>query len=112
MLNFQCLAKLMSKGLQLIQFGNFSQVRKEQFQFFFTSIPQFFHFPITEESGISPEWNFYKYLVNHDGEILNVYPSRVPVEDTFEEIQKAVKKAKKASKEKPKTVKKDLKEEL
>ena len=102
----------MSKGLQLIQFGNFSQVRKEQFQFFLTSILQFFQNPITEESGISPEWNFYKYLVNHEGEILNVYPSRVPVEDTFEEIQKAVKKAKKASKEKPKTVKKDLKEEL
>ena len=67
---------------------------------------------ISDESQIIPEWNFYKYLVNHEGKVLNVYPSRIPVEDAFEEIQKAVKKAQKASKQKSKTVKKELRNEL
>ena len=66
---------------------------------------------ITEISKVDPEWNFYKYLFSHDGEILGVYPPRVPVNDAFNDIQKAVKKAQKASKEKPKVVKKDLSRE-
>ena len=42
----------------------------------------------------------------------NVFPSRVSVNDAFDEIMKLVKKARLASKKKPKTVKKDLKDEL
>ena len=67
---------------------------------------------IVAESKVKPEWNFYKYLFSHEGKILGVYPSRVSVNDAFNDIQKAVKAAQKASKEKPKVVKKDLKEEL
>ncbi len=65
-----------------------------------------------DASGVTPEWNFYKYLVDHKGNVLNVYPPRVPLDNSFQEIQKAVEKARKATKEKPKVVKKDLKEEL
>ena len=67
---------------------------------------------IVAQSKVKPEWNFYKYLFSHEGKILGVYPSRVSVNDAFNDIQKAVKAAQKASKEKPKVVKKDLKEEL
>ena len=67
---------------------------------------------IVEVSKVKPEWNFYKYLFSHEGKILGVYPSRVSVNDAFNDIQKAVKAAQKASKEKLKVVKKDLKEEL
>ena len=67
---------------------------------------------IVDQSKVKPEWNFYKYLFSHEGKILGVYPSRVSVNDAFNDIQKAVKAAQKASKEKPKVVKKDLKEEL
>ena len=45
---FQCSAKSMSKDLQLIQFGNFSQVRKEQFHFHSQYSSLIFHFPKLE----------------------------------------------------------------
>ena len=67
---------------------------------------------LTEESKVTPEWNFYKYLVDHEGKIVSVHPPRVPVTDIFEEVEKNVKKARKAAKRKNSTVKKDLKEEL
>jgi len=67
---------------------------------------------IIDESEIQPKWNFYKYLINHEGKVANVFPSRVSVNDAFDEIIKLVKKSRLASKKKPKTVKKDLKDEL
>ena len=75
-------------------------------------LKQFLSFYIPDESKVTPEWNFYKYLVNHEGKVLNVYPPRVSVEHAFDEIHKAVKKARRASKQKPKTVKKELHNEL
>ena len=75
-------------------------------------LKQFLSFYIPDESKVTPEWNFYKYLVNHEGKILNVYPPRVSVDHAFDEVHKAVKKARRASKQKPKTVKKDLHNEL
>lgn len=67
---------------------------------------------LTEESKVTPEWNFYKYLVDHEGKIVNVYPPKVPVTDIFDEVEKAVKKARKSANKRNSTVKKDLKEEL
>ena len=75
-------------------------------------LKQFLSFYIPDESKVTPEWNFYKYLVNHEGKILNVYPPRVSVDHAFDEVHKAVKKARRASKQKPKTVKKELHNEL
>ena len=67
---------------------------------------------LIDESKISPQWNFYKYLINHEGKVVQVYPPRISVNEAFDDIIKLVKKARLVSKQKPKTVKKDLKDEL
>ena len=67
---------------------------------------------LIDESNISPEWNFYKYLINHEGKVVQVYPPRISVNEAFDDIIKLVKKARLVSKQKTKTVKKDLKDEL
>ncbi|MBA3988116.1 glutathione peroxidase [Aliidiomarina maris] len=33
------------------------------------------------QTGEAPRWNFYKYLVNRDGDVLGVYPSTTPPDD-------------------------------
>ena len=66
-----------------------------------------------DESEVPPQWNFYKYLINHEGKVAHVYPPRVSVNEAFDDIIKLVKKARLVSRQKPKTVKKDLsKDEL
>ena len=65
-----------------------------------------------DESKVVPQWNFYKYLINHEGKVVQVYPPRVSVNEAFDDILRLVKKARLASQQKPKTVKKDLKDEL
>ena len=67
---------------------------------------------LIDVSMISPQWNFYKYLINHEGKVVQVYPPRISVNEAFDDIIKLVKKARLVSKQKPKTVKKDLKDEL
>lgn len=67
---------------------------------------------LIDESKISPQWNFYKYLINHEGKVVQVYPPRISVNEAFDDIIKLVKKARLVSKQKPKTVKRDLKDEL
>lgn len=67
---------------------------------------------LAETSKITPQWNFYKYLIDHEGRIVQVYPSRISVNEAFDDIHKLVKKARLVSKRKPTVVKKDLKEEL
>ena len=64
---------------------------------------------LAEESQVVPQWNFYKYLIDHKGQIHQVYPPRISVNEAFDEIQKLVKKAKLAAK---RIVKKELKDEL
>ncbi|CAG0878955.1 unnamed protein product [Cyprideis torosa] len=49
------------------------------------------------QSGKPPEWNFYKYLVDHNGKVLNVWGPRTSVEQTVEHIEKAIEKAKQAA---------------
>merc|ERR1712062_427859 len=67
---------------------------------------------LTAESKVVPQWNFYKYLINHEGNVVQVYPPRVSVNEAFDDILRLVKKARLASQQKPKIVKKDLKDEL
>jgi len=45
---------------------------------------------LTGTSGITPEWNFYKYLLDHHGNIIQVWPPRTPVEDIFDAVERAV----------------------
>ena len=54
---------------------------------------------------MEPDWNFYKYLMDHEGKLIGVYPTRTPVGDLFNIIEKAVQKAKTAPKNKD--IKKD-----
>merc|ERR1712080_38255 len=44
-------------------------------------------------SSVQPEWNFYKYLIDHHGHIVQVWPSRTPVEDIFDAVASVVKDA-------------------
>ena len=48
----------------------------------------FVGFPGTSEEA--PKWNFYKYLVNHNGLVINVWGSQVDPEDVREDIQRAI----------------------
>merc|ERR1712142_1039761 len=48
---------------------------------------------LTETSGISPQWNFYKYLLDHHGNIVQAWPPPTRVEDIFDAVQAAVQDA-------------------
>eukprot|EP00094_Tigriopus_californicus_P013184 TCALIF_12750-PA protein Name:"Similar to Timm17b Mitochondrial import inner membrane translocase subunit Tim17-B (Mus musculus)" AED:0.11 eAED:0.11 QI:132/0.8/0.66/1/0.8/0.83/6/234/373 len=57
-------------------------------------------------TGVAPNWNFYKYLVDHEGTLVHIFGPDVSVEDTFDQIQGLVdqaKAAKKISDESPKS---------
>lgn len=45
---------------------------------------------LISQSSRPPDWNFYKYLVNENGRVLDVWGPRTGVEDIFDTIQKAV----------------------
>ena len=70
------------------------------------------------KTGNEPKWNFFKYLIDHTGKIVDVFPSKTSLwkhdpEGIYNRIKKMIKDAKKFAKEtKPKTVKKELREEL
>lgn len=48
---------------------------------------------LTETSGITPDWNFYKYLLDHHGNIIQAWPPRTPIEDIFDAVERAVEDA-------------------
>jgi len=52
---------------------------------------------LVEQSQKTPEWNFYKYLVGPEGEVLNAWGTKTDVEDIYDEIERAVKAAEKAA---------------
>ena len=52
-----------------------------------------------EQSSKVPEWNFYKYLVGPDGQVINAWGTRTELEEIFPEVQSAVEEAKSAAKE-------------
>ncbi|MCG9750858.1 glutathione peroxidase [Vibrio brasiliensis] len=33
---------------------------------------------ISKQSGVEPRWNFYKYLINREGEVVATFPSSTP----------------------------------
>ncbi|KAF2354403.1 Glutathione peroxidase [Trinorchestia longiramus] len=54
---------------------------------------------LVDQSSLEPEWNFYKYLVNHEGVVVNAWGTRTEMEEIFSEIQAAVDAAKESGKE-------------
>ena len=45
------------------------------------------------ESHIEPEWNFYKYLFDHEGKLVKVFPSQTSVEEIFDVVERKVRLA-------------------
>ncbi|XP_076355823.1 glutathione peroxidase 7-like [Tachypleus tridentatus] len=45
------------------------------------------------QSGKEPKWNFWKYLVDHHGYVINAWGPGVSVEDIFDDVKSAVEKA-------------------
>lgn len=46
-----------------------------------------------EESGKKPTWNFWKYLIDHSGNFINVWSPFTSVSDIVEEVKLALSKA-------------------
>ena len=46
---------------------------------------------LTRETGVSPGWNFHKYLIGRDGKVLGQFPSQVSPESTV--LRRAIKRA-------------------
>lgn len=42
--------------------------------------------------GKAPDWNFWKYLVDENGEVVNAWGPRTPVEDIFHEVKESIDK--------------------
>ena len=51
---------------------------------------------LSRESGLEPGWNFYKYLMDHEGNLVKAEPAQTNVEKMFNTIEKAISKAKAA----------------
>ncbi|KAL4236610.1 Glutathione peroxidase 7 [Mactra antiquata] len=47
---------------------------------------------LTSTYGKVPDWNFWKYLVDEDGIVVNAWGPRTPVEDIFHEVKESVDK--------------------
>ena len=65
---------------------------------------------LVAESRTEPQWNFYKYLVDHKGKTVKVFPPNANSKHVEEAVKKAIAKAKKSKS--GKTVKKELREDL
>jgi glutathione peroxidase len=52
-----------------------------------------------EQSGLAPQWNFFKYLIGADGKLIKAYPSRIEPES--EELVAAIESALAPPEEKP-----------
>ena len=47
---------------------------------------------LSASSGQAPTWNFWKYLVDETGHVINVWGPHIPVEDIFHEVKEAIDK--------------------
>lgn len=69
---------------------------------------------LVKESGVKPSWNFFKYLVDHTGKVVEVFPTKTSLwkydsAGAYDQIKRCIKRAKKYSKDvKTKNVKNEL----
>lgn len=51
-----------------------------------------FYAQLIKATGVTPKWNFYKYLISRDGKVLSAYASKVTPEDKnlVADIEKAM----------------------
>jgi len=45
---------------------------------------------LISQSSVHPDWNFYKYLVDHNGKVLKVWSTKSTVEEIFDSVKAAV----------------------
>ena len=45
---------------------------------------------ISDESGTAPSWNFFKYLVNEHGEVMDSWGPWISVDEIYPIVQEAV----------------------
>lgn len=45
---------------------------------------------LISQSSVHPDWNFYKYLVDHNGKVLKVWSTKTTVEEIFDSVKAAV----------------------
>jgi len=48
---------------------------------------------LTGSSGVTPTWNFFKYLVDHNGDVIQAWGPQTSVEDIFDSVQSALRDA-------------------
>jgi hypothetical protein len=48
---------------------------------------------LSEQSGVVPEWNFYKYLVNHEGKVVGAWGPKTSVESILPQILPVIREA-------------------
>jgi len=65
---------------------------------------------LIKESGDEPRWNFYKYLIDHKGKVVDVFPPTNSVGSIFSAVERLVDKAR-ASKSNKKSKKKELRDD-
>ncbi|CAB4063226.1 gpx [Lepeophtheirus salmonis] len=53
---------------------------------------------IQDSTSSLPDWNFYKYLIDHNGKVIGTFPHYQSVSAIFDNVHKAVKEAKNAGK--------------
>merc|ERR1712071_9322 len=45
---------------------------------------------LISQSSIHPDWNFYKYLVNENGNVLKAWSTKTTIEEIFDDIKQAI----------------------
>lgn len=45
---------------------------------------------LISSSGTAPNWNFWKYLVDENGHVVNAWGPRIPVEDIYHKIREVI----------------------
>ena len=86
MWSFQCSPKLMSLEKVLIQLLKISSVSGSirDKKMFVGVIKQVYSAISIGQSSVHPDWNFYKYLVDHNGKVVKAWSTKTTIEDLFD----------------------------
>jgi len=56
---------------------------------------------LIDQSSVTPDWNFFKYLVDHNGKVLQVWNTKQTIENVFDDIKAAVDTAEELADQEP-----------